>query len=70
MDDPEVNLRELAKRHRELSGARVSCLGTYQHAAQVWQKGLEYKRIEAMTSIGSLSMAHLAIYLACYVLAQ
>jgi hypothetical protein len=36
--DPEVNLRELAKRHRELSGARVNWLGTYQHAAQVWQK--------------------------------
>lgn len=42
--DPEVNLRELAKRHRELSGARVNWLGTYQHAAQVWQKGLEYKK--------------------------
>jgi hypothetical protein len=42
--DPEENLRNLAKRHAELSGARVNWLGTYQHAAQVWQKGLEYKK--------------------------
>lgn len=39
--DPEENLRGLAKRHRELSGAQVNWLGTYQHAAQVWLKGLE-----------------------------
>ncbi len=44
-DDPDENLRALAKRHRELSGTRVNWLGTYQHAAQVWQKGLEYKRV-------------------------
>ena len=43
-DDPEENLRNLAKRHGELSGTRVNWLGTYQHAAQVWQKGLEYKK--------------------------
>ncbi|HXQ35333.1 MAG TPA: hypothetical protein VN843_15050 [Anaerolineales bacterium] len=42
--DAEENLRELAKRHRVLSGTRVNWLGTYQHAAQVWQKGLEYKK--------------------------
>jgi hypothetical protein len=42
--DPDENLRALAKRHKELSGRRVNWLGTYQHAAQVWQKGLEYKR--------------------------
>jgi hypothetical protein len=42
--DPEENLRALAKRHKELSGRRVNWLGTYQHAEQVWQKGLEYKR--------------------------
>ena len=42
--DPEENLRALAKRHKELSGRRVNWLGTYQHAAQVWQKGLEYKK--------------------------
>lgn len=39
--DPDKNLRELAKRHRELSGAQVNWLGTYQHAAQVWLKGRE-----------------------------
>jgi len=43
-DDPEENLRNLAKCHEELSGARVNWLGTYRHAAQVWQKGLEYKK--------------------------
>ena len=43
-DDPEENLRNLAKRHGELSGRQVNWLGTYQHAAQVWQKGLEYKK--------------------------
>ena len=43
-DNPEENLRSLAKRHGELSGTRVNWLGTYQHAAQVWQKGLEYKK--------------------------
>ncbi|HKY55733.1 MAG TPA: hypothetical protein VJM08_15555 [Anaerolineales bacterium] len=42
--DPEENLRELAKRHRALSGMRVNWLGTYQHAAKVWQKGLEHKK--------------------------
>lgn len=43
-DDLEENLRNLAKCHGELSGTRVNWLGTYQHAAQVWQKGLEYKK--------------------------
>jgi hypothetical protein len=43
VDDPEENLKALAKRHKELSGTRVNWLGTYLHAAQVWQKGLEYK---------------------------
>ena len=42
--DPEENLRELANRHRTLSGMKVNWLGTYQHAAQVWQKGLEHKK--------------------------
>ena len=41
--DVDGNLRELAQRHKELSGRRINWLGTYQHAAQVWQKGLEYK---------------------------
>lgn len=43
-EDIEENLRELAKRHKELSGRHVNWLGTYKHAAQVWQKGLEYKK--------------------------
>lgn len=42
-EDPEENLRDLAKRHEELSSARVNWLGTYQHAARVWFKGLELK---------------------------
>ncbi len=44
VDDHEENLKALAKRHKELSGTRVNWLGTYLHAAQVWQKGLEYKK--------------------------
>lgn len=40
-NDAEKNLRLLAQRHRILSGAQVNWLGTYQHAAQVWIKGLE-----------------------------
>jgi hypothetical protein len=44
MDDPEDNLRALAKRHKELSGTWVNWLGTYLHAAAVWQKGLQHKR--------------------------
>lgn len=43
-DDPEKNLRALAKRHAELSGARVNWLGTYKHAAEVWHKALELQR--------------------------
>jgi hypothetical protein len=42
-DDPEENLQALAKRHKELSGTWVNWLGTYLHAATVWQKGLQYK---------------------------
>lgn len=44
VDDPEENLRALAKRHKELSGTWVNWLGTYLHAATIWQKGLQYKR--------------------------
>lgn len=40
----DENLRNLANRHKELSGRRINWLGTYQHAAQVWQKGLEYQK--------------------------
>ena len=35
-DDPEENLRLLAKRHQELSGTYINWLGTYHHAAQRW----------------------------------
>lgn len=42
-DNPEENLRALAKRHKELSGSSANWLATYQHAEQVWQKGLEYR---------------------------
>jgi hypothetical protein len=41
---PEQNLRALAKRHQILSGAQVNWLGTYQHAVQVWLKGLEIQK--------------------------
>ena len=42
-DNPDENLHTLAKRHRELSGSFTNWLGTYQHAAQVWLKGLELR---------------------------
>lgn len=41
VDDPDENLRMLAKRHAELSGSYVNWLATYQHAEQVWRKGFE-----------------------------
>ena len=44
VEDPEENLRALAKRHKELSGLYVNWLATYQHAEQVWRKGLEYQK--------------------------
>jgi hypothetical protein len=44
VDDPEENLRTLAKRHKELSGSFVNWLATYQHAEQVWRKGLEFRK--------------------------
>ena len=40
-EDPTINLQRLAQRHRTLSGAQVNWLGTYEHAIQVWIKGLE-----------------------------
>ena len=43
-DNPEGNLRTLAKRHQTLSGTQVNWLGTYQHALQVWLKGLEIQK--------------------------
>ena len=44
VDDPEENLRVLAKHHKQLSGSYVNWLATYQHAEDVWQKGLEYRK--------------------------
>ena len=41
IDDPDENLRTLAKRHAELSGSYVNWLATYQHAEQIWRKGFE-----------------------------
>lgn len=41
VDDPDEDLRALAKRHAELSGSYVNWLATYQHAEQVWRKGFE-----------------------------
>lgn len=40
-NDPDENLQRLAQRHQELSGEKVNWLGTYQHAAQIWLRGLE-----------------------------
>lgn len=44
VDDPDSNLQELARRHRELSGSLTNWLGTYQHAEQVWRRGLAYRK--------------------------
>lgn len=41
VDDPEENLRALAKRHKALSGSFTNWLGTYQRDEQVWRKGLK-----------------------------
>lgn len=43
-DDPTINLQRLAQRHRLLSGAQVNWLGTYEHAIEVWVKGLEIQK--------------------------
>jgi hypothetical protein len=44
VDDPDETLRALAKRHKELSGSYVNWFATYQHAEQVWRKGLEFQK--------------------------
>jgi len=43
--DFEENLRSLGQRHQELSNSQVNWFGTYQHAVQVWLKGLELQRL-------------------------
>jgi hypothetical protein len=40
-EDPQINLRALAEQHSQLSGEAVNWLGTYQHAFQIWMRGLE-----------------------------
>jgi hypothetical protein len=45
VENPEENLQALAQRHKALSGTSVNWFGTYLHAAQVWQKGLEFKKV-------------------------
>jgi hypothetical protein len=44
VEDPDENLRALAQHHKELSGSFTNRLATYQHAVQVWRKGLEYRK--------------------------
>jgi len=39
VDEPDENLRALAKRHKELSQSYVNWFATYQHAERVWRKG-------------------------------
>jgi hypothetical protein len=39
--DPLANLQALANRHSDLVGQAVNWMGTYQHAEEIWQKGLE-----------------------------
>ena len=42
--NPTQDLQTLANRHEALSGARINWLGTYQHALQVWMRGLEVQK--------------------------
>jgi len=42
--NPEENLRDLAKRQKELSGSQINWLGTYQHAADIWLKEVELQQ--------------------------
>lgn len=44
VENPEENLRALAKRQKELSGSFTNWFGTYEHAMQVWLKGLELQK--------------------------
>lgn len=44
--DPDTKLLLLAKRHQVLSHAHVNWFGTYQHAVNVWLKGLEIQLVE------------------------
>jgi hypothetical protein len=43
-EDPDENLRALAKRHSEMSDSYVNWLATYRHAEQIWRKGFERRK--------------------------
>lgn len=45
-DDPAINLSALSLRQKELSGLPINWLATYQHAADVWFKDLEFHKAE------------------------
>ncbi len=55
-DDPDENLRSLAKCHKQLSGSCVNWLATYQHAEQVWQKGLDFRKGQALVCFDFISV--------------
>lgn len=44
IDNPDENLRALAKRHTKLSGSFTNWLATYQHAEQIWRKGFDRRK--------------------------
>ncbi len=43
-ENPEENLKKLAKQHQDLSGSKINWLGTYKHAAEVWLKEIELQK--------------------------
>jgi hypothetical protein len=43
-DDDEINLEQLAERHKNLSGAQVNWSGTYHHAVRKWLASLERRQ--------------------------
>ena len=44
--DPDNNLLSLANRQKELSGSRINWAATYQHAADIWLKDLELRKMK------------------------
>ena len=42
--DPGQDLSMLARRHQTLSGMKINWFGTYQHALQIWMRGLEIRK--------------------------
>lgn len=43
-ENPEENLKKLAKLHQDLSNSKINWLGTYQHAAEIWLKEIELQK--------------------------